>query len=115
MEIVTMIIAIINLLVWVGVTLMVSAPKIFSLTSDIKKYINVIDDNFVSRGRLYESTLKAWQTIDPECCQKFASKEDEELMSQCPILFSKQVDGWHINHFWFVKLIIYIQLDKYDK
>lgn len=118
MEIAVLIVTVLGLLVWV-VTLMVSATTIFGFTANISRYIVVIDDNFVSRAsgnrKLYESTLKAWQTVDPECFQKYADKEDEEEMSQCPLLFSKQVDAWHINNFWFVKHIIKKHLDKYDK
>lgn len=98
---------------------MITTPTIFSLTADIAHYIVVIDRNFVSRAsgkrKLYKSTLKRRQTVDPECCQKFASKEDEELMSQCHLLFSQRPDGWYINNFWFVKFFINKQLKKHDK
>lgn len=99
-------------------TLIGPVPPLWSVLSDIKNYIIVIDNNFVSKtsGKriLYKSTLKARQTVDPECVQMHADKKDKELMSQCSLLFNKQVDAWYINNFWYLKFFINIQLNKLD-
>ena len=99
-------------------TLIGPVPPLFSALSNIKKYISVIDSNFVSRAsgkrKLYESILKAQRIVDPKCVQMHANRKDEGLMGQCPLLFSKQVDAWHINYFWFLRLFIERQLDKFD-